>query len=149
MRRARASTRGELHRHPADRSIDGYVPTLTRRRSISPIPGVAPLLGFGAGVAVGALSNNNSWNWGTGAIFPPTWAGFRAGAATSITATSMSATTSTSAKDNTQALAARRRAIGPGWAASRGSAPIAPAALAAPAEQGESEVEAAPAASAE
>ena len=33
-------------------------------------------MGFGAGIAVGALWNNNYWNWGTGAIYPPVWAGY-------------------------------------------------------------------------
>ena len=33
-------------------------------------------MAFGAGIAVGALWNNNYWNWGTGAIYPPVWAGY-------------------------------------------------------------------------
>jgi hypothetical protein len=53
-----------------------YVPTYDAGAVYQPYSGVAPLLGFGAGVAVGALWNNNYWNWGTGAIYPPAWAGY-------------------------------------------------------------------------
>ena len=53
-----------------------YVPTYDPSAVYQPYSGVAPLLGFGAGIAVGALWNNNYWNWGTGAIYPPTWAGY-------------------------------------------------------------------------
>ena len=53
-----------------------YVPTYDPVAVYQPYAGVAPLLGFGAGIAVGALWNNNYWNWGTGAIYPPTWAGY-------------------------------------------------------------------------
>jgi hypothetical protein len=53
-----------------------YVPTYDPAAVYQPYSGVAPLLGFGAGIAVGALWNNNYWNWGTGAIYPPTWAGY-------------------------------------------------------------------------
>ena len=49
-----------------------YVPTYDPVAAYQPYSGLAPLLGFGAGIAVGALWNNNYWNWGTGAIFPPT-----------------------------------------------------------------------------
>jgi hypothetical protein len=52
-----------------------YVPTYDPAAVYQPYTGIAPLLGFGAGIAVGALWNNNYWNWGTGAIYPPTWAG--------------------------------------------------------------------------
>ena len=41
-----------------------------------PYTGIAPLLGFGAGIAVGALWNNNYWNWGTGAIYRRSGAGY-------------------------------------------------------------------------
>jgi len=37
---------------------------------------VAPLLAFGAGVAVGALWKSHCWDWRTGAIYPPVWAGY-------------------------------------------------------------------------
>ncbi len=37
---------------------------------------VAPLLAFGTAVAVGALWTSNAWNWRTGAIYPPVWAGY-------------------------------------------------------------------------
>ena len=53
-----------------------YVPTYNPAAVYQPYTGIAPLLGFGAGIAVGALWNNNYWNWGTGAIYPPTWAGY-------------------------------------------------------------------------
>jgi hypothetical protein len=53
-----------------------YVPTYDPVAVYQPYTGIAPLLGFGAGVAVGALWNNNYWNWRTGAIYPPTWAGY-------------------------------------------------------------------------
>jgi hypothetical protein len=53
-----------------------YVPTYDPGAVYQPYTGIAPLLGFGAGVAVGALWNNNYWNWRTGAIYPPTWAGY-------------------------------------------------------------------------
>jgi uncharacterized protein DUF3300/endosialidase-like protein len=53
-----------------------YVPTYDPVEVYQPYTGIAPLLGFGAGIAVGALWNNNYWNWGTGAIYPPTWAGY-------------------------------------------------------------------------
>ncbi len=39
-----------------------YVPSYDPAAVYAPYSGVAPLLGFGAGVAVGALLNNNSWN---------------------------------------------------------------------------------------
>ena len=53
-----------------------YVPSYDPVAAYQPYSAVAPLLGFGAGIAVGALFNNNYWNWGTGAIYPPTWAGY-------------------------------------------------------------------------
>ena len=53
-----------------------YVPTYDPSAVYQPYTGIAPLLGFGAGIAVGALWNNNYWNWGTGAIYPPVWAGY-------------------------------------------------------------------------
>jgi hypothetical protein len=53
-----------------------YVPSYDPVAAYQPYTGIAPLLGFGAGIAVGALWNNNYWNWGTGAIYPPTWAGY-------------------------------------------------------------------------
>ena len=53
-----------------------YVPTYDPSAVYQPYSGITPLLGFGAGIAVGALWNNNYWNWGTGAIYPPAWAGY-------------------------------------------------------------------------
>jgi hypothetical protein len=40
-----------------------YVPTYDPVAVYQPYTGLAPLLGFGAGIAVGALWNNNYWNW--------------------------------------------------------------------------------------
>ena len=70
-----------------------YAPTYDPSAVYQPYSGIAPLLGFGAGIAVGALWNNNYWNWGTGAIYPRSGPAIRAGVATSITATSISAIT--------------------------------------------------------
>ena len=74
-----------------------YVPTYDPVAAYQPYTGIAPLLGFGAGIAVGALWNNNYWNWGTGAIYPRSGPAIRAGMAPSTTATLISAITSTSA----------------------------------------------------
>ena len=60
---------------PADPSTV-YVPSYDPVAVYQPYTGIAPLLGFGAGIAVGALWNNNYWNWGTGAIYPPVWSGY-------------------------------------------------------------------------
>lgn len=54
-----------------------YVPTYTEQVYQ---PGIgsavaAGLLTFGTAVAVGAIVNNNSWNWGTGVVYPPVWGG--------------------------------------------------------------------------
>ena len=50
-----------------------YVPTYDPVSGVPALYGRRASLGFGAGIAVGALWNNNYWNWGTGAIYPPTW----------------------------------------------------------------------------
>ena len=36
----------------------------------------AGLIGFGTGIAVGAIANNAYWNWGRGAVYPPVWPGY-------------------------------------------------------------------------
>jgi hypothetical protein len=36
----------------------------------------AGLLTFGTAVAVGAIINNNYWNWSSGVVFPPRWPGY-------------------------------------------------------------------------
>ena len=36
----------------------------------------APLVTFGAGIVVAAPRNRRCWNWRTGAIYPPVWAGY-------------------------------------------------------------------------
>ena len=116
---------------PTDRSTV-YVPTYDPSAVYQPYSGIAPLLGFGAGIAVGALWNNNYWNWGTGAIYPRSGPAIRAGVATSITATSISAITSTSATSAiTSSPGGRTGTIGPAWAASRESALADPGGLAA------------------
>jgi hypothetical protein len=53
-----------------------YVPSYDPVAVYQPYTGIAPLLGFGAGIAVGALWNNNYWNWRSGAVYPPRWAGY-------------------------------------------------------------------------
>ena len=50
-----------------------YVPTYDPVAVFN--PGAAALT-FGVGVAVGSIWNNNYWNWGTGAIYPPVWPGY-------------------------------------------------------------------------
>jgi hypothetical protein len=35
----------------------------------------AGLLTFGTAVAIGAIANNASWNWGSGVVYPPVWGG--------------------------------------------------------------------------
>jgi len=35
----------------------------------------AGLIGFGTGVAVGAIASN-AWNWGSGTVYPPVWPGY-------------------------------------------------------------------------
>jgi Protein of unknown function (DUF3300) len=103
-----------------------YVPTYDAAAVYQPYTGIAPLLGFGAGIAVGALWNNNYWNWEPARSIRRPGPAIRAGVATSITATSTSGTKSTSA--TTRGRGGRTATIGPAWAASRGSAPTGRAA---------------------
>jgi hypothetical protein len=35
----------------------------------------AGLLTFGTAIAIGAIANNASWNWGNGVVYPPVWGG--------------------------------------------------------------------------
>jgi hypothetical protein len=35
----------------------------------------AGLLTFGTAIAIGAIANNASWNWGSGVVYPPVWGG--------------------------------------------------------------------------
>ena len=51
-----------------------YVPSYDPVAAYEPYSGVAPLLGFGAGIAVGALWNNNYWT-AIGRV-SPVWAGY-------------------------------------------------------------------------
>ena len=62
---------------PSDPSLV-YVPSYDPASVYDPMAGamVAGLLTFGMAIAVGSLWNNNYWNWGTGAIFPPIWPGY-------------------------------------------------------------------------
>ncbi|MHB2168910.1 DUF3300 domain-containing protein [Alsobacter sp. R-9] len=39
---------------------------------------VSGLIGFGTGILVGSLINNNYWNWGSGIVYPPVWPGYPA-----------------------------------------------------------------------
>ena len=57
-----------------------YVPTYTEA-VYNPVGSAvaAGLLTFGTAVAVGAIVNNSSWNWGTGVVYPPVWGGYRPG----------------------------------------------------------------------
>ena len=100
-----------------------YVPTYDPAAAYQPYSGVAPLLGFGAGIAVGALWNNNYWNWGTGAIYPPTWAGY-SGWSGNINNGNVNI------GNNREGLGGRTATIARAWAASRGSAPTGRAAWA-------------------
>ncbi|MFO1150712.1 MAG: DUF3300 domain-containing protein [Alsobacter sp.] len=36
----------------------------------------AGLIGFGTGIAVGAIANNAYWNWDRGSVYPPVWPGY-------------------------------------------------------------------------
>ena len=60
---------------PAEPSIV-YVPSYEPVDVYEPAVAVAPLLTFGAGIVVGAPRNRYCWNWRTGAIYPPAWAGY-------------------------------------------------------------------------
>jgi hypothetical protein len=60
---------------PAEPSIV-YVPSYEPVVVYQPALAVSPLLTFGAGVAVGALWKSHCWDWRTGAIYPPVWAGY-------------------------------------------------------------------------
>ena len=60
---------------PAEPSIV-YVPYYEPVVVDQPAVAVAPLLTFGAGVAVAALWKSHCWDWRTGAIYPPVWAGY-------------------------------------------------------------------------
>ena len=55
-----------------------FVPTYDPVQVFYPGTGVvaSSLLTFGAGVAIGAVWNNNFWNWGSGAVYPPRWPGY-------------------------------------------------------------------------
>ena len=54
-----------------------YVPVYTEEVYSTNVGSVmaAGLLTFGTAVAVGALVNNATWNWGSGVVYPPIWGG--------------------------------------------------------------------------
>ncbi len=58
---------------PAEPSVV-YVPSY--EPAVEPVVAVAPLVTFGAGIVVGAPLHRRCWNWRTGAIYPPVWAGY-------------------------------------------------------------------------
>ena len=114
-----------------------YVPTYDPSAVYQPYSGIAPLLGFGAGIAVGALWNNNYWNWGTGAIYPPVWAGYSGwNGAVNNGNVNIGNNVNLGNVGNTLSPGGRTGTIVPAWAASRESAPIAPAAPADPEDRG-------------
>jgi hypothetical protein len=53
-----------------------YVPSYDPDAVYESYPGVAPLLAFGAGIAIGAIWDNNYWDWSTGGVYPPVWPGY-------------------------------------------------------------------------
>jgi hypothetical protein len=105
-----------------------YVPTYDPVAVYQPYTGIAPLLGSGAGIAVGALWNTTTGTGGPARFTRQPGPAIRAGAATSTTATLTSATTSMSAI--ARGLGGRTATIGRAWAASLESGETDPAALA-------------------
>jgi len=57
---------------PSTVYVPSYAPTAVYAPPATSL--VAPLLTFGAGVALGAAATGAYWNWNTGAVRPPTWA---------------------------------------------------------------------------
>src|SRR5271166_2320849 len=53
-----------------------YVPSYEPADVYQPVVAVAPVVIFGVGIVVGAPWNRHCWNWRTGAIYPPAWAGY-------------------------------------------------------------------------
>ena len=55
-----------------------YVPVYDPVQVYNPVPGIVAtsLLTFGTAVAIGAVWNNNYWNWGSGVVYPPRWPGY-------------------------------------------------------------------------
>ena len=60
---------------PAEPSIV-YVPSYEPVAVYEPVVVIAPLATFGVGIVVAAPRNRHCWNWRTGAIYPPVWAGY-------------------------------------------------------------------------
>src|SRR5271165_4310859 len=60
---------------PAEPSII-YVPIYEAAAAYGPAVIEAPLVTFGAAIVVVAPRNRHCWNWRTGAIYPPVWAGY-------------------------------------------------------------------------
>ena len=53
-----------------------YVPSYEPAAVYEPIAAVAPVVTFGVGIVVGPPLHRRCWNWRTGAIYPPAWAGY-------------------------------------------------------------------------
>ncbi len=53
-----------------------YVPIYEPAAVYEPTVIVAPLVTFGAAIVVAAPRNRHCWDWRTGAIYPPVWAGY-------------------------------------------------------------------------
>ena len=60
---------------PAEPSVL-YVPSYEPAAVYEPIAAVAPVVTFGVGIVVGPPLHRRCWNWRTGAIYPPAWAGY-------------------------------------------------------------------------
>jgi hypothetical protein len=60
---------------PAELSIL-YVPSYEPAAVYQPIVAAAPVVTFGVGIFVGTNLHQRCWNWRTGAIYPPAWAGY-------------------------------------------------------------------------
>src|SRR5208337_100928 len=63
---------------PAEPSLL-YVPSYEPADVYQPVVAVAPVIAFGVGIVVGAPLHRHCWNWRTGAIYPPAWAGYPGG----------------------------------------------------------------------
>src|SRR5579871_4678878 len=60
---------------PTDPSVM-YMPSYDPVTVYQPYTGVAPLLTFGTGIALGALATGAYWNWNRGWAYPPVWPGY-------------------------------------------------------------------------
>ncbi len=53
-----------------------YLPSYEPVAVYEPVVAIAPLVTFGVGIVVAAPRNRHCWDWRTGAIYPPVWAGY-------------------------------------------------------------------------